>query len=75
MAATPTINLRQAIIERVKDLSVEELRDVVQDSIGQEERSLPGLGVLFEIIWGHLDAPLQDQLVSALHRGLPHSKP
>ncbi len=74
MAAPQSLTLRQAIIERVKDLPVDELRSVVEDSIGNDERSLPGLGVLFEIIWRHLDAPIQDQVVSALHSGLPHMK-
>ncbi len=74
MSAIQSLNLRQAIMERVKNLSEEELRDVVESSIGSDERSLPGLGVLFEIIWGNLDREAQDQLVSTLQSHLPHSE-
>lgn len=60
------INLRQAIIQRVHDKSREELHEVIDQSIGGDDRALPGLGVLFEIIWQNSDAKIQDQLVATL---------
>ncbi|MEF3306448.1 small acid-soluble spore protein SspI [Paenibacillus sp. GYB003] len=45
------LSLRQAIIQRVHDKSEEELVSVIEDSIGGDDKALPGLGVLFEIIW------------------------
>lgn len=66
------LNLRQAIINRVQDKNETELHDVIESSIMSDERALPGLGVLFEIIWQHLDAPEQDQLVNKLKTHLPH---
>ncbi|GAA3409430.1 small acid-soluble spore protein SspI [Paenibacillus hodogayensis] len=45
------LSLRQAIIKRVHDKSEEELVGVIEDSIGGDDKALPGLGVLFEIIW------------------------
>ncbi|KRF09599.1 small, acid-soluble spore protein I [Paenibacillus sp. Soil766] len=60
------ITLRQAIHQRVNDKSPEELKEVIEDSIGGEERVLPGLGVLFEIIWQHSEASTQDTLVETL---------
>ncbi|TNJ64598.1 small acid-soluble spore protein SspI [Paenibacillus hemerocallicola] len=47
------LSLRQAIIQRVHDKSAEELIDVINDSIGGDDKALPGLGVLFELIWEH----------------------
>jgi small acid-soluble spore protein I (minor) len=64
------LNLRQAIIQRVKEKNNEELREVIEDSIGSDERALPGLGVLFEIIWEHSDAAVQNQMVDTLHAQL-----
>ncbi|MBJ6362378.1 small acid-soluble spore protein SspI [Paenibacillus sp. GCM10012307] len=61
------LDLRQAIIQRVHDKSNEELTDVIQGSIGGDEHALPGLGVLFEIIWNASDAPTQNKLVHSLH--------
>ena len=64
------ITLRQAIIQRVQDKTPEELIDVIEDSIGNEERVLPGLGVLFEIIWRHSNEKLQHELVATLKENL-----
>ncbi|MEX2416047.1 MAG: small acid-soluble spore protein SspI [Paenibacillaceae bacterium] len=65
-----TLNLRQAIIQRVQDKSTEELLEVINGSIGSDERALPGLGVLFEIIWEHIDDQQQQDLVSVLNKSL-----
>lgn len=64
------ISLRQAIIQRVQNKSNDELLDVIEDSIGGEERVLPGLGVLFEIIWQHCDSNTQNELVTTLKEHL-----
>ncbi len=60
------LNLREAIIQRVQDKSDEELLDVINSSIEGDERALPGLGVLFEIIWKHCEEDTQNQLVHTL---------
>lgn len=44
-------DLRQAIIQRVQDNSIDELAETITDSVDADERALPGLGVLFELIW------------------------
>lgn len=64
------VSLRQAIIQRVHDKSEPELHDVIEGSIGGDDKALPGLGVLFEIIWQHSDKPLQDNMVSTLKQHL-----
>jgi len=60
------LNLRQAIIQRVQNKTNEELTDIIAGSIDSDERALPGLGVLFEIIWQHSDDKTQQQLVTTL---------
>ncbi|MFC5451522.1 small acid-soluble spore protein SspI [Paenibacillus aestuarii] len=60
------INLRQAVIQRVQNKSNEELQEIIDDSIGGVEQVLPGLGVLFEIIWQHSDENIQSELVETL---------
>lgn len=66
------LNLRQAIYERVKDKSQEELHDVVESSIDTDERTLPGLGVLFEVIWKNSETNVQNELINTLKTNLPH---
>lgn len=60
------ITLRQAIHQRVQNKSNDELKEIIEDSIGGEEKVLPGLGVLFEIIWQHTEAGTQEALVETL---------
>ncbi|MDF2725999.1 MAG: small acid-soluble spore protein [Paenibacillus sp.] len=60
------LNLRQAIIQRISDKNDEELKGVVEDSIGGQEQVLPGLGVLFEMIWQHSSEDLHSQMISSL---------
>lgn len=60
------LNLRQAIVQRVQDKTSEELMDVIEGSIGGDDRALPGLGVLFEIIWQNTDEGLHHTMVDKL---------
>ncbi|SDE15617.1 small acid-soluble spore protein I (minor) [Paenibacillus sp. UNCCL117] len=64
------LNLRQAIVQRMHDKNQEELTDIVQDSIDGEERVLPGLGVLFEVIWKHSAPEQQSQMITTLKEHL-----
>lgn len=64
------ISLREAIIQRVTDKNDEELTGIITDSIGGAEQVLPGLGVLFEIIWQHSEEDAQAQMVTALKEHL-----
>lgn len=65
-----TLDLRQAIINRVQENSKEQLTDVIQDSVGNDERTLPGLGVLFEMIWKQSNTSEQTQMVDTLYQHL-----
>ncbi|MBB3114724.1 small acid-soluble spore protein I (minor) [Paenibacillus phyllosphaerae] len=65
-----TLDLRQAIIKRVQDKSGEELNGVITDSIGGDDRALPGLGVLFEMIWEDSTTDDQNKMVQTLYNHL-----
>jgi len=67
------LDLRQAIVQRVTGKSEPELADVIEGSIGGDDRTLPGLGVLFEIIWQNLDEETRKRLVHVLHEHLAPS--
>lgn len=66
------LDLRQAIVQRVKGKTEQELAEVIEGSIGGDDQALPGLGVLFEMIWEHIDEDTRHKLVSALHNELNH---
>jgi small acid-soluble spore protein I (minor) len=69
------LNLRQAIVQRMHDKNTDELRDVIEDSIGNVEMTLPGLGVLFEIIWSHSTPGDQMGMVNTLHEHMNDPSP
>jgi len=67
------IDLRQAIINRVQDKSNAELTEIVDGSIGQDERALPGLGVIFEMIWQQSTDSEHSRMIDSLHQHLHHA--
>lgn len=62
-----TIDLRQAIVNRIQNNSKEQLTEVIKDSVDHDERALPGLGVLFEIIWKQSTASEQNHMIDSLY--------
>ena len=51
------MNIRQALLERLKGSSVQELNQIIDEGIAsKEETILPGLGVLFETYYQTLDS-------------------
>ncbi len=61
------LDLRQAIVQRVNGKNNDELTEIIEGSIGSEEMALPGLGVLFEMIWNKSTAAARKKMVAVLH--------
>jgi small acid-soluble spore protein I (minor) len=65
------LNLRNAVIGNVTGQSKEELQNVIVDAIERgEEKMLPGLGVLFEVIWQHANENEKGDMLGSLESGL-----
>lgn len=65
------LNLRNAIISNVQGNSQQELEDTIVDAIQSgEEKMLPGLGVLFEVIWQHSDNNDKQEMLTTLEQAL-----
>ena len=66
-----SLNLRNAIIHNVTCNTQEQLEDTIVDAIQTgEEKMLPGLGVLFEVIWKNSSKQEQQEMLQALEGGL-----
>ncbi|MFX3623964.1 MAG: small acid-soluble spore protein SspI [Ectobacillus sp.] len=64
-------NLRGAVIANVSGNSQQELEATIVDAIQSgEEKMLPGLGVLFEVIWKNADAQEKKEMLTTLESGL-----
>ncbi|WP_239618621.1 small acid-soluble spore protein SspI [Cohnella mopanensis] len=64
------LDLRQAIIQRVQGKNNDELTEIIEGSIGTEEMALPGLGVLYEMIWNNSTPAARKKMVEVLHKHL-----
>lgn len=65
------LNLRKAVIHNVSGNDQAQLKDTIVDAIQRgEEKMLPGLGVLFEVIWQNADAKEQNMMLETLEQGL-----
>ncbi|MDP4085364.1 MAG: small acid-soluble spore protein SspI [Bacillota bacterium] len=65
------LNLRNAVIHNVSGNTQEELEDTIVDAIHNgEEKMLPGLGVLFEVIWKNSSTEEKQEMLKTLESGL-----
>lgn len=65
------LNLRNAIRQNVTGNTPEQLQDTIVDAISNgEEKMLPGLGVLFEVIWQNSSNEDKQEMLQALESGL-----
>lgn len=61
------LDLRKAILHNIKDNSKEDLEATIVDAIQLgEEKTLPGLGYLFELIWQQSDEASRTEMVKKL---------
>lgn len=66
------INIRKAVIANCAGNEPEQLQDTIVDAIqGGEEKTLPGLGVFFELCWNESDENDRQTMLSNIEKGLP----
>lgn len=64
-------NIRGAVLHNIKDMGEKEIQDMIIDSIKKgDEKLLPGLGVLFEVIWNNSNTSEQNHMIDTLHQQL-----
>ncbi|MCG7410403.1 small acid-soluble spore protein SspI [Paenibacillus sp. ACRRX] len=64
------INLRQAIIQKISNKTDADVEDMIVGSVDGDERALPGLGVLFELIWKESSPEQQQQYITIIQQHL-----
>lgn len=65
------INIRAAVKHNIAENDKGQLRDTIVDAIQDgQEKMLPGLGVLFEIIWQQSDEGQKELMVNNLAKGV-----
>ncbi len=66
-------DLRNAILNNVKGSDEKQLEQTIVDAIQSgEEKMLPGLGVLFEVLWNNSTKDEQQEFLKNMAKGLQH---
>lgn len=59
------VNIREYIVNNFKNCSKDDIRETIVESIkSKDEVVLPGMGVLFEIVWKNQE--LQDKIIDTI---------
>ncbi|MBK5489820.1 small acid-soluble spore protein SspI [Bacillus mycoides] len=70
-----SFNLRGAVLANVSGNSQDQLQETIVDAIQSgEEKMLPGLGVLFEVIWKNADENEKHEMLGTLEQGLKNKQ-
>ena len=63
------LNIREHIINNFQGDNYETLKKAIDESVSsQDEVTLPGLGVFFELIWENADQELKNQLIEIIRK-------
>lgn len=65
------LDIRRAVLHNLSGNNKEQLQETIVDAIRNgEEKMLPGLGVLMEVIWNKSDPAFRDQMLTRLEQGV-----
>lgn len=68
------IDIRKAILQNIKENSRDELETTVADAVKDgEEKMLPGLGFLFELIWQEANEDERLEMIDTLQHGVENT--
>jgi len=65
------IDIRKSIINNFKDCNLEEIKESIETSIkDNDEITLPGIGVFFEILWNNSNEKDKEFILDKIINGL-----
>lgn len=65
------IDIRNYIINNFKNSNIEDIKDSIEESLKEnDEITLPGMGVFFEILWKNTDDSGKDFILNILKNSL-----
>ena len=66
------LDLRQAIMYKMQGSDAGEVRETISDAVSSGmEKTLPGLGVLFEVLWQHSDEQSRQKMAQTIAANIP----
>ena len=65
------IDIRKSVVKNFEGSGIEDIRESIETSIeDNEEITLPGLGVFFEILWNNSSKEDKDFILKTIEKGL-----
>lgn len=65
------IDIRKNILENFKDAKLEDIKESIQEAVkDKDEIVLPGLGVLFEILWANSNDNQKNEILQNIYEGI-----
>ena len=65
------IDIRKSIINNFKENNYDEIKNSIESAIkDQEEITLPGLGVFFELLWKNSDDNNKNSIIETIQKNL-----
>ena len=65
------IDIRKNILENFKDAKLEDIKESIKEAVkDKEEIVLPGLGVLFEILWNNSNDNQKNEILQNIYEGI-----
>lgn len=65
------IDIREHIKNNFKDCNIKEIKESIEESLKTEDEiTLPGMGVFFEILWKNTDESGKDFILNTLKKSL-----
>ncbi len=67
----PALDIRNLVIHNLLGSSREEIEGYIQETIDtREEEALPGMGILFELVWDKSDATEKNTMMDKIMQGI-----
>jgi len=65
------IDIRKSVIKNFEGSGIDDIRNSIEESIkDNDEITLPGLGVFFEILWNNSDEDDKDFILRSIEKSL-----
>ena len=65
------IDIRKNILENFKDAKLEDIKETIKEAVkDKDEIVLPGLGVLFEILWNNSNDNQKNEILQNIYEGI-----